>query len=102
MHMRLNRTENLFIKSTSIHFLHLLINLKQILSFSSFKVKKKKKKKKKNSKWMRRYRRQGNEEETKNLRGQNPLKHEGEGKSHKEKVSNYHRQSSFIVWGYTN
>lgn len=51
---------------------------------------------------MRRYRRQGNEEETKNLRGQNPLKHEGEGKSHKEKVSNYHRHSSFIVWGYTN
>ena len=65
--MRLNRTENLFIKSTSIHFLHLLINLKQILSFSSFKVKKnkKKQKKQKKSKRMRRYRRQGNEEEFK-------------------------------------
>ena len=34
---------------------------------------------------MRRYRRQGNEEETKNLRGQNPLKHKGRTKATKNK-----------------
>ena len=50
---------------------------------------------------MRRYRRQGNEEETKNLRWQNPLKHEG-GQKPQRTSEHYHRQSSSIVWGYTN